>query len=215
VHDLGVVGYYIKVFTAVFVLLNPIGAVPVFLSLTPGYTAQECNRAAWRAALATTLILLGALLIGGPVLSLFGISVDSFRVAGGLLIGLMALDMMRAQPSRTKQTPEEAREAIDKPDIAVVPLAIPILAGPGAISAMIVYGHARSDLVNYLVLAVIAVAAGFLSWLALRLAAPIGSRMGRTGVNLLTRIMGLLLAAIAVELIMTGLLSLIASQGGH
>ena len=196
---------YLKAAIAIFVLIDPVGAVPVYLGLALNYTPAEHRRTARRIAVATTLILLGSLIIGGPVLSLLGVSIPAFRVAGGLLLLLLALGMMRPASGPVKHTAEEATEAAEKPDIAVIPMATPILAGPGAIGAMIVYGHLKTTALNYLALAAIAILVGGTSWLALRLAAPIGARLGRTGANLLDRIMGLLLAAIAVEMAANGL----------
>jgi multiple antibiotic resistance protein len=201
----GPLGEYLKAGIAIFVLIDPIGAIPIYLSLTPTYTPAEHRRTVRRTAVATTLILLGSLAIGGPALELLGVSIPAFRVAGGLLILLLALGMMRAKPSSARESEQEASEAAEKPDIAVVPMAIPMLSGPGAIGAMIVYGHMKATALNYAVLAVIAVVVGGSTWLALQLAAPIGGRLGRTGVGLLTRIMGLLLAAIAVEMVANGL----------
>lgn len=201
----GPLSEYLKAGIAIFVLIDPIGAIPIYLSLTPSYTPAEHHRTVRRIAVATTLILLGSLAIGGPALELLGVSIPAFRVAGGLLILLLALGMMRAHPGSSRQNEEDAGEAAEKPDIAVVPMAIPILSGPGAIGAMIVYGHMKTTATNYLVLAVIAVVVGVSSWLALQMAAPIGRRLGKTGITLLTRIMGLLLAAIAVEMFAGGL----------
>ena len=211
----GLLGEYLKAGIAIFVLIDPVGAIPVYLSITPGYTAVEHRRTVRRIAVATTLILLGSLVIGGPALDLLGVGIPAFRVAGGLLILLLALAMMRPGPGGTRQTQEEASEAAEKPDIAVIPMATPILAGPGAIGAMIVYGHIRTSVVNDLVLAAIAVVIGASTWLALRLAAPIGSRLGKTGISLLTRIMGLLLAAIAVEMAANGLRDLFPGLGTY
>ncbi len=211
----GPLGEYLKACIAIFVLIDPIGAIPVYLSVTPNYTPAEHRRTVRRIAAATTLILLGSLAIGGPALALFGISIPAFRVAGGLLILLMALGMMRAIPGGARQTREEASAAAEKPDIAVVPMATPLLAGPGAIGAMIVYGHIQASVMNYLVLAAIAALVGASTWLALHMAAPIGTRLGRTGINVLTRIMGLLLAAIAVEMAANGLRDLFPALGTY
>ena len=212
---LGLLGEYLKAGIAVFVLIDPLGAIPVYLSITPSYTAAEHRRTVKRIAVATTLILLGSLVIGGPTLDLLGIGIPAFRVAGGLLILLLALDMMRPSPEGTRQTREQASEAAEKPDIAVIPMAMPILAGPGAIGAMIVYGHIKSTVVNYVVLTAVALVIGGSVWLALRLAAPIGSRLGKTGINVLTRVMGLLLAAIAVEMAANGLRDLFPALGTY
>ncbi len=211
--DSGALAEYLKAAIAIFVLTDPIGAIPIYLSLTPTHTPAEHHRTVRRIAVATTLILLGSLAVGGPALALMGVSIPAFRVAGGLLILLLALGMMHADPDSTRQTREEAGEAAEKPDIAVVPMAIPILAGPGTIGAMIVYGHLKSSAVNYLVLAAVSVVIGGCTWALLRMAAPIGGRLGRTGINLLTRIMGLLLAAIAVEMFANGLRELFPILG--
>lgn len=205
---------YLKAGIAIFVLTDPVGAIPIYLSLTPSYTPAEHRRTVRRIAVATTIILLGSLAIGGPALALMGISIPAFRVAGGLLILLLALGMMHADPDSTRQTREEAGEAAEKPDIAVVPMALPILAGPGTIGAMIVYGQLKASAVNYLVLGLVAVVIGGCTWALLRMAAPIGGRLGRTGINLLTRIMGLLLAAIAVEMFANGLRELFPILAG-
>lgn len=196
---------YLKAAIAIFVLIDPIGAIPVYLSITPSYTPAEHRRTVWRIASAMTLILLGSLAMGGPLLALLGVSIPAFRVAGGLLLLLLALEMMRTDAGASRQTREAGTEAAEKPDIAVIPMATPILAGPGAIGAMIVYGHLKASLVNYLVLAAVACLIGALTWMFLRMAAPLGARLGRTGAGLLTRIMALLLAAIAVEMAANGL----------
>ncbi len=204
---------YAKAGIAIFVLINPIGAIPIYLSIAPPSTSDEHRRTVGRIAVATTLILLGALFVGAPALALLGVSIPAFRVAGGLLLLLVALDMMLPKPSSHRQTPEEATEAAERPDIAVIPMATPILAGPGAIGGMIVYGHLRMSVVNYVALAAIAVLVGGCAWLALRMAAPIGARLGKTGINIMTRMMGLLLAALAVEMAAGGLRALFPVLG--
>ncbi|MGZ4960549.1 MAG: MarC family protein, partial [Methylomonas sp.] len=122
-------------------MANPIGAIPTFISLTAPRTSIERQRTAWVCAGAVCLVLLIALLVGEPLLNFFGISLPAFRVAGGILVLLMGISMLRASPDRSRHTPEEQAESYDKESVAVVPLAIPLKSGPGAISTTIVYGH--------------------------------------------------------------------------
>lgn len=142
------------------------------------------------------------------MLRLFGISVASFRVGGGILVLLTAISMMNARISPVKQTPEESKEAEGKENVAVVPLAVPLLAGPAAISTVIIFTHRYPNPQSklYLIASILLVTG--LVWLSLRLSIPLSKKLGRTGLNNITRIMGLLLSAIAVEFIASGLLEL-------
>jgi multiple antibiotic resistance protein len=147
------------------------------------------------------------------VLGIFGISLASFKVGGALLILLNAVAMMQAMPARDKQTPEEALEAEDKASIAVVPLGIPLLAGPGAMSTIIIYASERKAVWHLLAVCAAALGVALVTWLALRVAIRIGRRMSTTTVNVATRIMGLLLAALAVEIFAGGIVELIPALG--
>jgi multiple antibiotic resistance protein len=198
----------IKILTAVLAIVNPLGAIPMFISMTTNETTKQRYRTARIAAISVALILVSACLIGEPLLTSFGVSIPAFRVGGGLLVLSVAMSMMNAQPSRTRQTDEEAAEAEEKASVAVVPLAIPLLAGPGAISTMIIYAHNAVDWLDTGVLLGCSLAVALAIWLALRLAVPISSYVGTTGINIATRVMGLLLTAIAVEFIAGGLLEL-------
>ena len=203
----------IKMFVTMFIVVNPVGAAPLFLSLTSRSTSLECNRIAWRAGLTTALLLLGTLLVGSWVLQLFSISVASFRVIGGILLLLMGLDMLGAKPRSAKITAEEETEAEGRDDPAIVPLGTPMLAGPGAISTVILYSHSFSHdpatWVRFITLVACILGVGILSWLTLRVAGPIGRILGNTGVNVLTRLMGVVMGAIAVEYMVAGLKELL------
>ena len=142
-----------------------------------------------------------------------GISIAAFRVGGGILILLMAVDMLHARRSRSSHTAEENQEAVDRDSVAVVPLAIPLLAGPGAISTVILDAHTLSAWSQRLILSAIILGAAFTIWLSLTLAAPITERLGKTGNNILSRLMGLILAAIAVEFIVNGMMTLLGLPG--
>ncbi len=196
---------YLKVFTALLAIVDPIGNVPVFVSLTENQDKEERYRTALLAAVTMAAVLISACLFGNSLLRLFGVGIASFRVGGGILLLLVAVAMFHAERSRSRQTPEEAIEAGERTGVAVVPLAIPLLSGPGAISAMIIYSAQGTSLVHTAILAGGSVVLGGIVWVCLRLAVPIGSMLGRTGINIVTRLMSLFLAAIAVEFIVGGL----------
>ncbi len=131
---------YLKIFIGILAILNPLGALPMYLSLTQHHSVQDKKYVAMTAAKGATVILLVTLFFGEMILSFFGISVNSFRVGGGILILLMAISMLHAQTSGAKNTEAERLEATKRESIAIVPLAMPMLAGPGAISSIILYG---------------------------------------------------------------------------
>ena len=200
---------YIKIFTALLAIVNPLGAVPVFVSLTSNMRGRERNRIVRTTSVAVAVVLITATLIGESLLNFFGISISSFKVGGGILLMLMAIAMMQAKQPQTRQTPEEAEEAEDKQSIAVVPIAIPLLAGPGAISTVIIYAHASYHPAHITFIIFIVLLVAMVTWAALHVANPISKMLGKTGINIATRLMGLLLTAIAVEFIAGGLIQLL------
>lgn len=200
---------YAKSLIGVLAIVNPLGAIPIFLSLCGDRTATQCKQIARLSALSVAVVLIAAAWAGEAILSFFGIGLPAFQTGGGLLILLMAINMMHAQRSQARQSPEEADEASDKESIAVVPLAIPLMAGPGAISLVIVDAHQAAHWSDRLIVtAGILVVAGVV-WLSLRLATPIGEKLGITGLNIATRVMGLLLAAIGIQMFAAGLVKLL------
>lgn len=185
-------------------VVDPIGAVPLFIGLMPHATNEERARTARNAAIAVAIILVGSMFAGEPILRLFGISIPAFRVGGGILILLMALDMLKANPGRTRHTDEEDAEAMEADSIAIVPLAIPLMAGPGALSLVIVTANRAQDGFDWLALAINCVLTAVSVWICLRAAGPIRRLLGATGINIATRVMGMIRTAIGVELITTG-----------
>ena len=198
----------IKYLVGIFAILNPLGAIPIYLSLTADRRPMEMHRTAAKAAIAVAVILILAVWAGDALLAFFGIGLPAFRIAGGLLVLLIAIAMFHARTSPARQTDAEQTEAESKNDIAVVPLAIPLLAGPGAISLAIVDAHQAGNWPEKLVFSLGIVAIGVIVWLVLRLAEPIGARLGTAGLNIATRVMGLILAAMAVQFMADGLLAL-------
>ena len=199
---------YSRFFIALFAILTPFAAIPIFLSLTEGQGEKEKAHTARMAVLTIAILLVSAAFIGDSILRLIGTSLHSFRVGGGLVLLLMALSMMNARVSSVQQTREEAEEAVQKETVGVVPIGIPLLAGPGSISAVIIQMERSADWAHRgLVIACILCVCA-LVWGALSLATPIGNRLGRTGLNIVNRLFGLMLAAIAVEVIAAGLRAL-------
>jgi multiple antibiotic resistance protein len=195
---------YGKLLVALWALVHPLGAVPIFLSLTETRPAERRHIGSV-AAVATGFILIVAVFVGQGLLLVFGITIPSFRIAGGLLILFTALAMMHAPAREAQKTLEDAQGSAANDSVAVVPLAIPILAGPGAISTVIVYAHQSAALSHHMVVCVIIVAVAVSTWMVFRLALVLASLIGRTGMQVFTQIMGLLITAIAVEFITQGL----------
>lgn len=198
----------IKYLVGIFAILNPLGAIPIYLSLTADRRPQEMHHTAAKAAIAVAVILVLTVWAGDALLSFFGIGLPAFRIAGGLLVLLIAIAMFHARTSPARQTDAEQTEAESKNDIAVVPLAIPLLAGPGAISLAIVDAHQAGSWPDKLVFSLGIVGVAAIVWVILRLAEPIGERLGTAGLNIATRVMGLILAAMAVQFMADGLLAL-------
>ncbi|MDX1455853.1 MAG: YchE family NAAT transporter [Gammaproteobacteria bacterium] len=205
---------YLKFFVGLIAILNPIGVIPIFINLTHGYSVEERNHTAKLTGLSVGAVMLVGLIAGEYILNVFGISIASFRVGGGILILLMAISMMNATVSPARQTSEEAREAVLKENVAVVPLAIPLIAGPGAISTVIVYANRAAEYSHQLILGGGIIVVALLVWLIFRMAQPLANRLGRTGINVVTRIMGLIMAAIGVEFMANGLKGLFPVLAG-
>ena len=204
---------YTKFLIGLLAVVNPLGAVPIFVALTSGSADAERKKIAKIVVASVLIILFVALVLGDWLLQFFGITIHSFSVGGGILILLMAISMLQARLSPISQTAEEALEGEAKESVAVVPLAMPLLAGPGAISTVILYAHKDSGASHYLALALDILIVAFLLWAVFKLVPWISRHISQTGINIFTRIMGLILAAIAVEFIASGLRGLFPGLG--
>ncbi|WP_179403082.1 MarC family protein [Burkholderia guangdongensis] len=199
----------LKSFISLLALINPVGAVPFFLSLTANQTEAERHRTIRIASVSVFCVMTITTLLGQQIIDFFGISVGSLEVGGGIIMLLMAINMLNAQAGNTRSTPEERDEAEMKSNIAVVPLAIPLLTGPGSISTAIVYAANARHWYERAGLVAIGAILAVLCFVAMRLAEPIAKWIGRTGINIATRLMGLMLSALAVEFIVNGLRALL------
>ncbi len=195
-----------KAALALFAIVDPVGVIPIFLLATQGYTIAQSHAAARIAALTVLGVLTLFAFLGEPLLMFFGVRLAAFAVAGGLLLLLLALSMVQAHVSPQRQTRDEAAEAEERDAVGVVPLGIPLLAGPGAITHVIVAASAAKGDVLYQSALLVPVALVALSvWLAFRAAPMISGRLGKTGIHVITRLMGLIIAAISIEMIADGL----------
>jgi len=190
---------------ALFAIVDPIGSIAIFLSLTHSQSDDQKRDTANLAIFSMVIILIVTLIIGEKFLWFFGISISSFQVGGGILIFLLAVSMLNARMPGFKRTEEEAKEAEESSAVAVVPLAIPLMAGPGAISSVIITSHNSTGLADYAIHIATIILIGLFALFVFRSAVPIARKLGATGQNIITRIMGLLLAAISVEIIANGL----------
>lgn len=196
---------YIRLLAGLLSVVDPIGAIPLFISLTEQRSSAERRRIACVCALSVGTALTFAHTAGNAWLAFFGIGIPSFQIAGGIVILLMGVSMVKASHDRSRNTPEERAESVDKDSIAVVPMAIPLLSGPGAISTVIV-NHNLNPSWNYDVLAIFVIASvALIVLICLSMAEKIAHLLGRTGMNVITRVFGLIILSIAVEFITKGL----------
>lgn len=190
-------------FTSMLFIVDPIAAVPTYLVITQHETRPERQRTARRACVAMTVLLVLFAATGTLLFRAFGITLPAFRTAGGLILWFVAMDMLRGE-RRTQEGREELLEGQAKEDVALTPLAIPMLAGPGAISTVIVLSGQAHGLLESGVVYGSIVLTGIVSFLALRVGEPLLGRLGKTGIRVVTRIMGLILAAVAAQFVLSG-----------
>jgi multiple antibiotic resistance protein len=195
---------YFKFFLGLVAIINPVGLLPVFVSLTSHQTIAERNQTSKVANLAVVIILLVTIFAGQHILNMFSISLSAFRIAGGTLICIIAMSMLQGKLGEVKRNKEEDREASGMESVAVVPLALPLMAGPGAISSVIVTAAEYKTLENLIGMSITIILFGLLSFSLFRMAPVIFKVLGNTGINVITRLMGLLMLSIGIEVIAAG-----------
>jgi multiple antibiotic resistance protein len=198
------IGFLIKSFLALFTVVDPIGGAPFFLTLTEGASEKERKLIALRASLTLFIVLALFLFLGQNLLKLFHISLSAFKVAGGLLLILTAIDMLYARTRAIKETPEEREKWKEREDVSIVPLGIPYLAGPGAITTTVILSEGIDWEKKLWLLGVIALVS-FSTLIIFFFASYIFRLFGETGTKALVRLLGLILASIAVEYIISGI----------
>lgn len=206
------VKFAVVALSAIFFVIDPLANMPIFLTITSGDSIEQRKATAARAAFAAWLTLCIFAAAGGFIFKALGISMGAFKIAGGIMLLLMAIDMMRAQPSPTRTTAEEQTESIAREDVAIMPLAIPMLAGPGAIATVMVLmsraaWHPMRTVAVFGAVSITCV----VTWLLMRSAASAEKLLPKTVLRAFERVMGLLLAAVAVEFIAGGVRDMIHS----
>jgi len=193
------------IFTSILFIVDPFAVIPTFLAMTVRDSPQQrrvlAGRGAWTCAITLTAFALG----GSLIFKIFGITIGAFKIAGGVLIGLNALDMVQARRSQQRETAVETAEGIEKDDIGIMPLGVPMLAGPGAISTVMVLALGAKSTAATAAVYVSIVLTALITFLVLSAATLVERRLGQTGMRILTRLMGLVLSAIAVQFIIDGI----------
>jgi multiple antibiotic resistance protein len=202
------IGFFIYTFTSVFVVVSPISGVVTFISLTSKMTHDEKNQIAKKSVTLACLIALFFAVTGNIILDLFSISVDSLRVAGGLLLFSIAFDMMHAKISRESITEEEISQSQEREDIWVFPIGLPLLTGPGAISTVIVLMGSTENIEQKIIILISIISTFILCLYIFLFSRRIHKFIGYNGMLVFTRLMGLLLAALAVKLTSTGIINI-------
>ncbi len=196
---------YTRLITALLVILDPFAAIPIFLACTRDYSTHERTRVSSITTFTVALVLIISAVAGETLLRWMGTSLASFRVGGGIVLLLMSLSLLRGQTDLVRTTPTESQEAMSKSSVAVVPLAIPLLAGPGAISTVIIAMHRSSAEFHWLLVIACILLVSAILWMVLRLASRISVVLGTIGLNIINRLFGLILAAIAIEIMANGM----------
>jgi len=207
VHD--VISFALVAFPSLIVIINPVMVTSVFITLTSNATPQAKRAIIRKTTIIAFIVLLVFAISGTLIFKFFSITIGAFQIAGGIILFSVAMGMLHATASRTRQTPEEMDEAMSRDDIAVVPLAIPMVSGPGAITTVIVLSGEARAIPNMAVLFLAIVVAMVIVFVMLRNAARIQKYLGPSGLNITTRLMGLVLAAIAVQFVIRGVESVL------
>ena len=200
---------FLILYGGLFAITNPVGAVPVFLSVTHELSLKERREIATKTAITVVLTLVVFALIGQWIFKFFGSTTDAFAIAGGILLFKMAMEMLSGKLSSVKISREETEEfdeeAVTLEEVAIIPLAIPLISGPGAITTVMLYMARSASIPDKVIVLLSIIAIGFTVWLVLCSANAIKNRLGRVGIKVMTRMMGLILTSMAVQMIINGI----------
>ena len=200
------VTFFVKALVALFTIVDPVGLVPVVLALTTGMTPPERTLVIFRATIIAGIVIAVFGIFGQFIFASLGVTSEAFSIAGGALLFLVAFDMLFGRQSGTRETRREAREARTREDVSVFPLAIPMIAGPGTITTIILLvGNAGSDPIQLSLVAIAAILTLASSLATMLISAQIQKRIGTTGILVLSRVLGILLAAVALQFILNGI----------
>jgi len=197
--------FFILCFSSLFALINPIGLVPIFLSITENYNRRERDIIAIKAVIFSFFILITFSFIGEFIFSFYKITVDGFRIAGGILLLKISLDMLESKRSRTRTTPVEQKEAEEKNEIAYTPLGIPLIAGPGAIASIMILSSESNGYLDKVTLLISLSLVLFMTFIIFKISKFLSKNFGKSGLRIMQRIMGLILMTISIEFILKGI----------
>ncbi len=206
--------FFLVAFPAIFTIVNPLGAVGPFLAMTARDSNKKRTSTAKRACLLAAVVLFVCAAVGGFIFSFFGITLPALKIAGGFLLFIVGMDMINARESRARSTDEEREEGALKEDVAIFPLGIPLLSGPGAMVSVFILVEKAKEPMEYAIIYVSIAATMIISLIFLLQASRLARVLGNTGINVMSRIMGLILAAIAVQFILNGLLDALPGLKG-
>ena len=195
----------VLIFTSVLFIVDPFAVIPTFLAMTVRDSPEQRRVLARRGAWTCAITLIAFALGGSLIFKVFGITIGAFKIAGGVLIGLNALDMVQARRSSQRETAVETAEGIQKDDIGIMPLGVPMLAGPGAISTVMVLALGAKSTAATVTVYLSILLTALITYVVLSAASMVERRLGQTGMRILTRLMGLVLSAIAVQFIIDGI----------
>jgi multiple antibiotic resistance protein len=209
---------FVKPLITLLAVVNPLAIVPFFIHYTQGFSHAQRRRTVVTASFTAFVVIAASALLGLEILEFFGISLASFQVGGGMLLLTSAINMLNANPAeakpQTRDLEEGAQKAAMGASIAVVPLTIPLLTGPATMSTVVIYAErAHNNFWQLMVLVAYGIVIGAATFICFALAEPIARVLGRTGISVMTRLMGLILAALAVEVMAVGLLKLFPGLG--
>ena len=203
----------LKPLVTLLAIVNPLAIVPFFIHYTLGFSAAQRRRTVLIASFSAFSVIAASALLGLQILDFFGISLASFQVGGGMLLLTSALAMLNAQPAEAKTNQDEVADASARASIAVVPLTIPLLTGPATMSTVVIYADRATSVLQHAALVGYGLVVALATAVCFTLAEPIARVLGKTGINVMTRLMGLILAALAVEVMAAGLTQLFPALG--
>ncbi|MDD2881795.1 MAG: MarC family protein [Rhodoferax sp.] len=202
-----------KPLVTLLAIVNPLAIVPFFIHYTQDFSPEQLRRTIWISSFSTFVVIATSALMGLHILQFFGISLASFQVGGGMLLLTSSLSMLNARPVESRTTEEEVHDAAARASIAVVPLTIPLLTGPATMSTVVIYAEKAKTFLQLGTLVGYGVVVALATAMCFSLAQPIARGLGKTGINVMTRLMGLILAALAVEVMSDGLVKLFPILG--
>ena len=197
--------------TSLIALINPIGIIPTYISLLGDYDPQEHKNITYRAILCAFIVLMTFSIMGNLIFNFFGITMDAFRIVGGILFMRIGLDMVESKISRTKSTPKEQKEAETKDEIAYSPLGVPLIAGPGAITSVMILSNQVNSINEKILFTLSIVICMILTYIALIMGNTLSKKIGTTGIRIIQRLMGIILMVIAIQFIIEGLTPIVYS----